>query len=324
MSIVKSARALVGMFVMEGQRLASIQTEPCRRADVCAVPSTFCAKACISSGIPRDRVKVVPYPLDSSIWNTEVQPSLARDGRFRFLYMNSIYERKGLDVLLRAYWLEFGKNEPVLLTIKSYRENDRPDPATNFIAKVAREMGIDPNERAPIAVIDEPMRDDKVPAFVRSFDAVVSPHRSEGFGMGPWYAMALGVPVICTDYGGVTDFATDDTAWLVDVENMQRPSLSEVEIFGHLDGIVWAEPSAESLRVQMRSCASDVNSRMEKSGNGADLVASRYSYDVVGQKLLDTIDTALPGASGILERIEEEIPIPPRFDGKNPVGMVEV
>jgi glycosyltransferase involved in cell wall biosynthesis len=324
MSIVKSARAMIGMFVMEGQRLSSIQAEPCRRADVCAVPSTFCAKACLASGIPRDRVRIVPYPLDSSRWNVDVQPYTMKGDRFRFLYMNSIYERKGLDVLLKAYWLEFGKNEPVLLTIKSYRENDRPDPATTFIAKVAQEIGIDPKSRAPIAIIDEPIKDDDVPGFVKSFDAVVSPHRSEGFGMGPWYAMALGVPVICTDYGGVTDFATDDSAWLIDVEAMKRPSLSEVEIFGHLDGIVWAEPSVESAREQMRRCASEPEVRAKKAEEGANFVADRYSYDAIGKVLVDAFDAAYPGASKTLEKIEEGIPIPPRFNGEKPVSMIEV
>ena len=117
MSLVKRAKALVGMFVMEGQRLSSIQVTPCLKAEVCAVPSTFCAKACLASGIPKNKVMLLPYPLDTSIWNPDVGPSIPSDGRFRFLYMNTIYARKGLDVLLRAYWAEFDKNDPVLLVI---------------------------------------------------------------------------------------------------------------------------------------------------------------------------------------------------------------
>jgi glycosyltransferase involved in cell wall biosynthesis len=323
MSFVRNAKGIIGMFVCEGQRLSSMQVEPCRRVSACAMPSTFCMRAALASGLPREMVHLVPYPMDSTRWHPDVIPSPRDKGRFMFLFMNSLYERKGLDILLKAFWEEFGRYEPVSLVIKSYRENDRPDPATRRVAGIALEAGINPDERAPVHIIDDPMRDEDIPAFVKSFDAVVSTHRSEGFGMTPWYAMALGVPVICTDYGGVTDFANEETAWMIEVDKMTVPSRTETNIFPHLDGVTWAEPSVESTREQLRACMSNIQENKRRAEEGAQLVAEQYSYERIGENFMIMLNGILPGAAEKLAR-KEEVSIPPRYDGISPARMIEI
>lgn len=293
MSIVKYASVVIGLFVMEGQKLSPMQMEPCRNVKSIAVPSRFCFKACISSGLPKNKVFYVPYPLDTKMWNKDVKPFfLSDDNVFRFLYMNSIYERKGLDLLLRAFCLEFKKYEKVQLVIKSYRENDRPESAFKFVSKILDDNSIDINSSPSISILDFPIKDEEIPGFMKSFDAFVSPHRSEGFGMNPWYAMSLGVPVICTDWGGVTDFANEDTAWMVSYDKLVSPSNKEKEIFGHLNGIVWAEPSIDSLRFQLRKCYKEEKERNNKAINGANFVEQNFKFDVVGEKFLNFLESS--------------------------------
>jgi glycosyltransferase involved in cell wall biosynthesis len=130
---------------------------------------------------------------------------------------------------------------------------------------------------------------------MKSFDCYVSPHRSEGFGMNPWHAMALGVPVICTNYGGVTDFAKDDTSWLVGVSHMSTPSHAETSIFPHLSGIRWAEPDCNHLKRNMRECLVDHKARTQKISNAAGLVHALYSPDVVMGQFKEAIETTMPG-----------------------------
>jgi hypothetical protein len=158
---------------------------------------------------------------------------------------------------------------------------------------------------------------------MKSFDALVSTHRSEGFGMNPWHAMALGVPVICTDYGGTTDFAGDDTAWLVEA-GTSRPSGGEVAIFPHLDGITWAEPSVESAMEQMRACVSDHEERTRRAAAGVELVREKYCYARTGVSLMVALEMAVPGSHQALRRQEDEIEVPPRHDGTSPARMIEI
>jgi glycosyltransferase involved in cell wall biosynthesis len=278
---LKSRIATTGSIVLEGNRLIEEQLKVCREMDIVTNPSYFCRNACRSSGIPSKRLFYLPYPLNTEKWNPSVT-GLPRDRtRFRFLYMNSWYERKGWDVLLRAYWEEFSANDPVELVIKSYQELRRTKPVEIFLSEEANKLGVDRTKRAPISVADAVMKATEIPVFMKSFDAYVSPHRSEGFGLNIWHAMALGVPVICTDYGGNTDFTKPNTAWLVKVSEMNSPSEIEIDIFPHLRGINWAEPDVLDLRRQMRNCMMNPIEAQKRALNGSDLVATSYSYDRV-------------------------------------------
>lgn len=321
MGMMPRADAVVGIFFFEGAQLSPSQVGPVRSVNISAAPSGFCHAGLLRSGILPHRIKRIPVPLDERRWNPSVGPLFPNEGRFRFLYMNSIYERKGLDVLLRAYWQEFGKKDAVELVIKSYRENDRPASAMNYVANVAARCKVRPEDGAPISIIDAPMSDEDVPGFMRSFDAVVSTHRSEGFGLTPFYAMALGIPVIATDYGGVTDFCRDDTAWLVDVESMTNPSISETRTFGHLQGVTWAEPSVESARAALRNCMLDAKGRAEKAERGRLRVVESNSYGRSAAALLSAIESARPGFSKALS--VERMFVNERYDG-NPFDMLEL
>ncbi|MEL6211441.1 MAG: glycosyltransferase, partial [Pseudomonadota bacterium] len=49
--------------------------------------------------------------------------------------------------------------------------------------------------------------------LIADANCLVSPHRAEGFGYMPAYALALGRPVIGTDYSGPRDFLTEETGY---------------------------------------------------------------------------------------------------------------
>jgi len=294
--LLKSRVSAIGSIVLEGNKLQNEHIQICKALDAVLVPSYFCRNICVSCGVPRNKVFYLPYPLDTNIWNPAVQPLARENNRFRFLYMNTCYERKGWDLLLKAYWQEFSANDNVELVIKSYREFDRQEPLEILIALEAAKLGIDRNKKAPIIIMDQVMPAKDMPAFMKSADALVSPHRSEGFGLNIWHAMALGVPVVCTDYGGNTDFTKSDTAWLVPVSGMTRPGQQEIQTFKHYQGITWAEPDLNELRRQMRACMLNRDEAARRAKTGASLVASSYSFGKVMSAFEGMIKTVKPGA----------------------------
>jgi glycosyltransferase involved in cell wall biosynthesis len=302
---ISGRKAFVGSIVVEGNILSKRQRMGVGPMDCVMVPSTFCRTTFLKSGYPRRKTFLVPYPMDSSRWNTSVVPSTKGDGRFRFLFMNTWYERKGWDVLLKAWWDEFSSSDPVELVVKTYRDSNRPKTAEEIIAVAASRMGVKRSKKAPITIIDDQMHDEDLPGFMKSFDALVSPHRSEGFGMNPWYAMALGVPVICTDYGGVTDFAKDDTAWMIPSMGFSTPSVEEARTFSDFEGIEWAEPDGIALRRIMREVSVDVAARKQRASNGASIVASQYSWDSVFGSFGDALRISVPNVwDSLLKEIE--------------------
>src|SRR5205823_482995 len=76
----------------------------------------------------------------------------------------------------------------------------------------------------------------------------MSLHRSEGFGLTPAEAMALGKPVIATRYGGTLDFMNDENSYLVDhtwtkVGRAAHPYPADA---------IWAEPDLDHAARLMR------------------------------------------------------------------------
>lgn len=292
---LKRKSALVGSIVLEGNRLIDDHIRICRGLDAVLSPTYFCRNVCLASGIPKNKIFYFPYALNSEKWHPEVKPVAQKTGVFRFLFMNAWYERKGWDLMLRAYWEEFSKDDPVQLVVKSYREDDRQTPLDIYIAMEADKLRIDRSRRAPVLVYDQVMAAPEIPGFMKSFDAFVSPHRSEGFGLNIWHAMAVGTPVIATNYGGNCDFTKSDTSWLVDVAEMVRPGEKEVELFPYYKNTTWALPDVASLRRQMRDCMRNPVEAEKRAKRGSDLVAKLYGHGRVMSHLEEILKQACPG-----------------------------
>ena len=110
--------------------------------------------------------------------------------------------------------------------------------------------------------------------LIAAVDVLVSPHRSEGFGYLPAYAMKLGTPVIATDYSGTTDFCTPETATVVPwrVRNV-RPG----EPIFAVEGAFWAEIDHEKLAEAMQLVLANPQATKIKSECGKRLMQQYYS-----------------------------------------------
>ena len=84
-------------------------------------------------------------------------------------------------------------------------------------------------------------------------DCFVSLHRSEGFGLGIAEAMALGKPVIATNFGGATDLLAPDHACPIG----SRPIAVAPEEYPGGAGQFWADPDIEEAAGAMRRMVED-------------------------------------------------------------------
>lgn len=110
--------------------------------------------------------------------------------------------------------------------------------------------------------------------LIQAATALVSPHRAEGFGYVPAYAMALGTPVIATDYAGTQDFCSAETAWPVPWrKRLVRPG----EPIYPLDNAFWAEIDHEALADAMQDVLANPETAHRRAAKGKALMQSRYS-----------------------------------------------
>jgi glycosyltransferase involved in cell wall biosynthesis len=91
-------------------------------------------------------------------------------------------------------------------------------------------------------------------ALTRCADAVLSLHRSEGFGLVPAEAMLMGRPVIATDYSGTTDFL--DASCGMPIPYTLIPARDPRGVF-EAPGAVWAEADIGAAAGALRALAAD-------------------------------------------------------------------
>jgi glycosyltransferase involved in cell wall biosynthesis len=207
--------------------------------------TTFIAHALRSAGffktrIVRPALKAMQPPSRSTLQN------LSAPARYTFLYVCDIGHgplRKNVDTLIKAFAEEFKDDEGVSCVIKLINATDAS------LAILRALIG----SRRDIILVEKTLDDEEMARLFAECDCYVSPHRSEGLGLTLLEAMSIAKPIICTPYGGVTDFVSSDNAILLEYD---------VECVGDGDAVypaaaLWANPRLASLKTAMRQAYLD-------------------------------------------------------------------
>ena len=95
-------------------------------------------------------------------------------------------------------------------------------------------------------VLSEDIPLQALPQLYKAADCFVLPTRGEGWGRPHVEAMAMGLPVIATNWSGSTAFLHENVSFPLPIDRLEMVS---AEGLGSLDadGHRWAEPSLTSL-----------------------------------------------------------------------------
>jgi glycosyltransferase involved in cell wall biosynthesis len=207
-------------------------------------PSEFSAKAI--RAIVSKEVVVVPHALRLERL-AKAAPNRSRFGLpvdatiFGFFFDPlSVFERKNLVGLIRAFKLAFCGDDNVLLLIKS---NSREKASLDYAWCKAKYR----DEK--IVFLEDTISTADVYDLMASLDSYVSLHRAEGFGLTCAEAMALGKPVIATGYSGNLQFMNSENSILVP----SRVVETERQFGAYPAGSRWADPDLEAAAESMRS-----------------------------------------------------------------------
>ncbi len=192
-------------------------------------------------------ISIIPYGVSEMYKPAETKEDLEE---FVFLSVNSWTgnegDRKGTDLLIKAFDQEFKDDEKVklLLKISTFWDSKQPEyyaqQIVNITGRANPNIMFDSNYRAEEKLVD----------YYQKADCFVAPTRGEGFGLTILNALACGLPVIVTkdNNSGHMDFCKDNPSVLwVDVEKMKQADPNF-----YVEGNLLAEPNLETLRKQLR------------------------------------------------------------------------
>jgi alpha-1,6-mannosyltransferase len=132
-------------------------------------------------------------------------------------------------------------------------------------------LAAESRRRAPNRVSFWPHLDrEALATLLANADAFLHPNPREPFGIGPLEAMASGLPLVAPDTGGVTTYATEESAW---------PAPAHPEAFAGRIREVFADPLERSRKTARALC-----------------VAWDYRWEVTGKRFLATYEQLIRGS----------------------------
>jgi glycosyltransferase involved in cell wall biosynthesis len=244
-------RVNISRTMFETDRIPGAWIGQLQRVDEVWVPSFFNLETFACSGIPRHKLRVVHGGVDANLFHPAAPPlDLGTKKDFTFLSFFNWTDHKGWDILLTAYCTEFKPEEDVMLLIKTSKLQNTPGTVDEqyhaFISRFARQQ----NNRPEIRLMNGVVTGNLLPGLYTACDAFVLPSRGEGWGRPYIEAMACGLPVIGTKWGGNLEYMNGENSYLIEIEGLEDvPDNAENAIYkGHKQVI----PSVDHLRQLMR------------------------------------------------------------------------
>ena len=119
------------------------------------------------------------------------------------------------------------------------------------------------------------LSEEELIGLYKSVDAFVLPSRGEGWGRPYMEAMAMGLPVIASNWSGPTAFVTEDNGYLLKIKGLVDASLDAFS--GHR----WAEPDEEALKELMVRIRDNPEEGRKKGKNARRDILEKWSHEKV-------------------------------------------
>ena len=207
-------------------------------ADVLLVANETTEKA-LPKASRGEVIRIFESGVDLSIWNrNSEEESTTRDDEVRFVYSGRFVDWKGIQYLLPAFERAIQASPNCILQLIG---------GGGEYQKHVEELANNPKMGGRVDLIGWTEREN-VAKIMRNADVFVMPSLRECGGTAILEAMALGLPVITTNWGGPADYVNSSCGILVE------PSSEENFIQGLADAIVTLCDDKE-LRSQLSSGA---------------------------------------------------------------------
>jgi glycosyltransferase involved in cell wall biosynthesis len=243
-------------------------------------PSVFTQKAIqAKSPIP---VFCIPYSVNISTPSNHLNRDHfgLENGSLIYLYVfdcRSIFLRKNPCAVVQAFKQAFDNQDDVQLVIKMIN-------GSKYQKEVKKLKRLAKGSKN-IVFIDALFNREQAYALMNACDVFVSLHRSEGYGLNLCEAMALGKPVIATNYSANIDYMDESNGYLVKYQKIQIKK----NLGPYPRGEIWAEPCIEHAAHLMRHIYQNREEAKQKGLNAMRTMQTHYSEEAIGCRIRERL-----------------------------------
>lgn len=276
-------RRNIGYWVWETEELPKKFTKSAEKLDEIWTPSEYSANAI------RKNVDIPVHVLSHIIDFNEIDSILSQDidrDKFNlpvdallfgyFFDQKSNLERKNPESVIKAFKKAFKNDWNVYLLLKVN---------TPKSGELEYEMLKATYQDLNIIWLEETLSRDETLQLMHCLDVYISLHRSEGFGLTIAEAMALGKPVVASNYSGNVDFMNSDCAYMIDT-----PTIMTKQAYGpYPRGTIWGDPDTEMASKAMLDLK-NIENRIDLGKKARMYVKSVLSPDTISEKLINLVN----------------------------------
>jgi tetratricopeptide (TPR) repeat protein len=239
------------------------------------VPSNFVREEYLESGVPGEKVFVVPNGVNTARFHPGAEAcDVPTSKGFKFLFVGGTIARKGIDVLLEAYGRAFTAADDVSLIIKDFGSDSfyAGQGAGALIGELQARPG------APEVVhLNRDLSEVEVAALYAACDTLVHPYRGEGYGLPIAEAMGCGKPCILTGFGAALDFATAENSYLIPAQRVSLPE-KRIGAMPTVDYPWWAQPDVDALVETLRHVYNNRDEAVARGHKAAKDIADKHTW----------------------------------------------
>jgi len=290
------------------------------RVDEIWVPSHHSYEAFHRAGMSKDRLHIIHEPVDTDFYDARLHiPHADKNLRgFNFLSVFKWEPRKGVDILIRAFFSEFTPYDDVALVLHTYLfGSEDPRNPQKIRDKVAEIRGMIPVQDRPakgmasldqVVIISEQTPAYYMPRIYRCAHAFVLPTRGEGWGLPYAEAMSMSLPVIATNWSGPAEFITPEVGYLIRTKGLSK---AHGIGFSPEDGDQWIEPDIDHLRELMRHVFTHRDEARAVGERAARYVRKYLTQEAIAGEIGDRlahimVERGIRGSAHYADRIAAE------------------
>jgi glycosyltransferase involved in cell wall biosynthesis len=281
-------RRRIGFWAYELQRVPGSWVRAAQGLHEIWAPSKFVADAIVASGV-RIPVRVMPHPV--ALTHQVVTPDRKRFG----------IDANAAAVLAMGDLASSAERKNLAGAIAIYRQAfPEADGRTRLIIKTHGNVGEEVFQRAAqraaggredVQVIAERLTDAEMKSLIASSDVLLSPHRSEGYGIPLAEAFLMGIPALATNWSGNMDFMADIPELLI--KSTLVPVRDPYGVY-KLRNQLWAEPDIADAANKLRALAANPLARQRLALQGRQAV-DRQAQSWTRQRIEATSFAGLAG-----------------------------
>lgn len=255
----------IGYTMVENTQIGPDWVRLCNEMDAIFVPSAFLIKVFKDCGVTRPIVSV-KQGIDSRKF-----PFFPRKRKEHFIFGTVGYqdERKNWEDLVTAFCSEFDEDEPVELWIKNV------NPYWGY--KNFRDRRVKSMNRMYTY--------EEIQKLYTLFDCFVFPSHAEGSGLPPREAMATGLPVILTNWSGLTEISNPKISYPIEPVAIDFPDIRGPEQPGMM-----ARIDVKELMYWMRYVYDHPFEARQKGEAASKFVHENYNWDSCARDLYKKLE----------------------------------